>query len=180
MTSSVTDDPRYPVGKFTFDGDRSPAARAARIDVIAELPAQLAESVRGLGPEQLDTPYRDGGWTVRQVVHHVPDSHMNAYIRFKLALTETSPTIKPYEEALWANLSDVRDVPIETSLALLEALHARWVAVLRGMGDADWERGYTHPEQGRVVPLDEALATYAWHSKHHLAHVTRLRERKNW
>lgn len=180
MSTTTADDLRYPVGRFTFDGDRSPAARRAHIDVIAALPAQLAAAVRDLTPAQLDTPYRPDGWTVRQVVHHVPDSHMNAYVRFKLALTETSPTIRPYEEALWAKLSDVRDVPVETSLALLEALHARWVGLLRGMSDADFERGYVHPEQGRLIPLDEALATYDWHSRHHLAHVTRLRERMGW
>lgn len=180
MTTTAPDDLRYPVGRFAFDGDRSAGAREGEIDVIAALPAQLAEAVRGLGPEQLDTPYRPDGWTVRQVVHHVPDSHMNAYVRFKLALTETSPTIRPYEEALWAKLSDVRDAPIETSLTLLDALHVRWVALLRGMSDADFQRGYVHPEQGRFVPLDEALAMYAWHSKHHLAHVTRLRERMGW
>jgi hypothetical protein len=180
MSTTVSDDLRYPVGRFTFDGDRSSAARAARIDVLAALPAQLAGAVRGLDAAQLDTPYRPDGWTVRQVVHHVPDSHMNAYVRFKLALTEPSPTIRPYDEARWATLSDVRDVPVETSLALLDLLHARWVALLRGMSDADWERGYVHPEHGRLVPLDEALAMYAWHSKHHLAHVTRLRDRMGW
>lgn len=179
-TSAVSDDPRYPIGRFAFDGDRSVTARAAHIDALAELPSRLAESVRGLTPSQLDTPYREGGWTVRQVVHHVPDSHMNAYIRFKLALTEPSPMIRPYDEALWAQLGDVHDVPVETSLALLDALHTRWVGLLRGMSDADFARGYTHPEHGRVVPLDEALAMYAWHSKHHLAHVTRLRDRMGW
>lgn len=179
-TPSAADAQRYPVGRFTYDGDDSNAARAARINVLAELPAQLAASVRGLSPEQLDTPYREGGWTVRQVVHHVPDSHVNAYVRFKLALTETAPTIVPYDEAAWARLSDVRDVPIETSLVLLDALHARWVAVLRGMTDADFARTYVHPEHGRTFTLDEVLAMYAWHSKHHLAHVQNLRERMGW
>lgn len=180
MTTPTHEDARYPVGRFTFDDDRSRAARDAHIAVLAALPAQLAASVRGLTTSQLDTPYREGGWTVRQVVHHVPDSHMNAYVRFKLALTEPSPTIRPYDEALWAQLGDVHDVPVETSLALLDSLHARWVALLRGMSDADFERGYVHPEHGRLVPLDEALAMYAWHSKHHLAHVTRLRDRMGW
>lgn len=175
-----TDDLRYPVGRFTFDGDRSRAARDANIAELAELPTRFAASVLDLTPAQLDTPYRDGGWTVRQVVHHVPDSHMNAYVRFKLALTEPSPTIRPYDEALWAKLSDVRDVPVETSLTLLDALHARWVTLLCGMSEAEFERGYVHPEHGRSVPLDEALAMYAWHSKHHLAHVTRLRDRMGW
>lgn len=180
MTTPAAADPRYPVGKFAYDGDRSTEARSAHIDVLAALPAQLAASVHGLTAAQLDTPYRDGGWTVRQVVHHVPDSHMNAYVRFKLALTEPSPTIRPYDEASWARLSDVREVPVETSLALLDALHARWVALLRGMSDADFARGYVHPDHGRLVPLDEALAMYAWHSRHHLAHVTRLRDRMGW
>ena len=180
MTAPTSDDPRYPIGRFAFDGDRSSAARNARIGTIAALPARLSERVRGLTPSQLDTPYREGGWTVRQVVHHIPDSHMNAYVRFKLALTEPSPTIVPYDEAAWARLSDGHDVSLETSLALVDALHAHWVALLRGMSDADFERGYVHPEHGRLVPLDEALAMYAWHSRHHLAHITRLRDRMGW
>jgi hypothetical protein len=127
----------------------------------------------------LNTPYREGGWTVRQVIHHVPDSHMNAYIRFKLALTEHEPTIKPYEEAAWAELSDTRDTPIEVSLALLENLHARWVILLRSMSEADFAKQFRHPALG-VVPLEKNVALYAWHCRHHLAHITALRERQNW
>lgn len=177
---AASDDPRYPVGRFTFDGDRSAAARDARIAVLAAFPSDFAAIVRGLTEPQLDTPYRDGGWTVRHVVHHVPDSHMNAYIRFKLALTEPAPIVRPYDDALWGELSDVRDVPVEISLALLDSLHARWIGLLRGMSDADFRRSYVHPDQERPIPLDEALAMYAWHSRHHLAHVTRLRERMGW
>lgn len=179
-TETTSDDLRYPVGRFAYDGDRTSAARNARIGVLDALATQLVAAVRALTPEQLDTPYRPDGWTVRQVIHHLADGHMHGYARFKLALTEPSPTIRPYDEALWAQLSDVRDVPVLTSLGLLDALHARWVGLLRGMSDADWERGYVHPEQGRLIPLDEALAIYAWHSQHHLAHITRLRERMGW
>jgi hypothetical protein len=135
--------------------------------------------VTGLNDGQLDTPYRDGGWTVRQVVHHVPESHMNAYIRFKLALTEDDPTIKPYDEAAWAELPDVPETPIEISLALLEALHSRWVTMLHLMSDADFLKQFRHPERG-VVTLEMNLALYAWHGKHHVAHITSLRERKQW
>ena len=164
-------DPRFPIGKFVFDGDTSPAARSARIAEIEALPATFRDAVRGFGDAQFDTPYRDGGWTVRQVVHHVPDSHMNAFIRFKLALTEDTPTIKPYEESLWAELPDVRATPPEVSLALLDALHRRWVALLRAMGPADFERSFMHPEHGRTMTLDQALALYAWHGRHHLGHI---------
>ena len=167
----MTSDPRYPIGKFSFDGDTSPAARAARIAEIEALPAAMRAAVRGLSDAQLDTPYRDGGWTVRQVIHHVPDSHMNAFVRFKLALTEDTPTIKPYDESLWAKLPDVGATPPEVSLALLDALHRRWVALLRAMKPEDFARAYMHPEQGRAVPLDQALALYAWHGRHHLGHV---------
>jgi hypothetical protein len=132
-----------------------------------------------LNEEQLDTPYRDGGWTVRQVVHHVPESHMNAYIRFKLALTENEPAVKPYDEAAWAETADVQGTPIEVSLAMLESLHARWVVLLNSMSDADFLKQFRHPEIG-VVPLEKNLALYAWHGKHHVAHITALRERKQW
>lgn len=164
-------DPRYPIGRFSFDGDVSDAARATRIAEIAEAPRRLRAALAGLTPRQLDTPYREGGWTVRQVAHHVPDSHMNAYVRFKLALTEDAPTIKPYDEARWAALPDTRDTPIEVSLALLDALHERWVALLRAMPPADFSRTFVHPEQGRAMSLDMALALYAWHGKHHVGHV---------
>jgi uncharacterized damage-inducible protein DinB len=146
---------------------------------IAEAPAQLRAAVAGLSDDQLNTPYRDGGWTVRQVIHHVPESHMNAYIRFKLALTENEPAIKPYDEAAWAETADVRETPIEVSLALLENLHKRWVVLLTSMSDADFQKQFRHPDLG-VVPLEKNLALYAWHGKHHVAHITSLRERKQW
>jgi uncharacterized damage-inducible protein DinB len=149
------------------------------IDEIAAAPAALRKAVEGLTEAQLDTPYRPGGWSVRQVAHHVPDSHMNAYVRFKLAVTEDSPTIKPYDEAAWAELADVKTVPVATSLALLDAVHERWVAFLRSLGEADWARTFRHPELG-VVPLEKNLALYAWHGRHHVAHVTALRERIGW
>jgi uncharacterized damage-inducible protein DinB len=149
------------------------------IETIAQAPAQLRLAVQGLSEAQLSTPYRDGGWTVRQVVHHVADSHVNAYVRLKLALTENSPTIKPYEESLWAKLPDSDDVPIEVSLALLDALHARWVALLRAMPDADFSRQYEHPETGRH-DVNYLLAMYAWHGEHHTAHITHLRRQRGW
>jgi hypothetical protein len=136
--------------------------------------------VAGLADTQLDTPYRTGGWTVRQVLHHVPDSHINAYTRFKLALTEADPPIKPYQEARWAELSDGRTAPVALSLDLLEALHRRWVLVLDGLAADDWSRSYLHPNQGRRITLDEGLALYAWHGEHHAAHITSLRRRMGW
>jgi DinB superfamily len=139
----------------------------------------LRAATAGLNEEQLNTPYRDGGWTVRQVIHHVPESHMNAYIRFKLALTESEPTIKPYDETAWAETADVRDTPLEVSLALLDNLHKRWVVLLKSMSEADFLKEFRHPELG-VVPLEKNLALYAWHGKHHTAHITSLRERKLW
>jgi uncharacterized damage-inducible protein DinB len=139
----------------------------------------MRAAVAGLTPERFDTPYRPGGWTVRQVVHHVPDSHMNAYVRFKLALTENEPTIKPYEEAAWAELADSASTPVDVSLTLLETLHDRWVRLLRSMTEADFARKFRHPQLG-VVPLDKNLALYAWHGKHHVAHITSLRQRMGW
>jgi uncharacterized damage-inducible protein DinB len=153
--------------------------RQTWIAEIATAPAYLRAAVAGLNQEQLNTPYREGGWTVRQVVHHVPESHMNAYIRFKLALTETDPTVKPYDEAAWAETADVRETPIEVSLALLENLHTRWVIMVRSMSDADFKKQFVHPEIGEVS-LEKNLALYAWHGKHHVAHITSLRERKQW
>src|SRR6202453_3212036 len=172
-------DLRYPIGKFHFEGPTSEEQKQNYIRDIEQAPAILRAAVQGLSDTQLDTPYRPGGWTVRQVIHHVPDSHMNAYIRFKLALTEHEPTIKPYEEAAWAELSDTRDTPIEVSLALLENLHARWVILLRSMSEADFAKQFRHPALG-VVPLEKNVALYAWHCRHHLAHITALRERQNW
>jgi hypothetical protein len=172
-------DPRYPVGEFRLDAPITPARRAAWLDEIAAAPARLREAVCGLDDAKLDTPYRDGGWTVRQVVHHVPDSHLNAYVRFRLALTEDAPIIRPYLEARWAELPDARSGPVEMSLALLETLHVRWVELLRAMTEADFRREFRHPEQGTKT-LEVAAAKYAWHGRHHVAHVTALRARRNW
>jgi len=172
-------DPRYPIGPFTPDSNATPETRAGHIEQIATLPAKMRNALRGLTPEQLNTPYREGGWTVRQVAHHVPDSHMNSYIRFKLALTENVPTIKPYEEGGWARLKDSEVTSIEVSLNLLEALHVRWVNLLRAMKPEDFNRKLNHPESG-VQTLDRALALYSWHGNHHLAHITTLRERMKW
>jgi uncharacterized damage-inducible protein DinB len=173
-------DLRYPVGKFNRPAAALTAEeRQSLIDQIAATPARMREAVAGLNESQLDTPYRDGGWTVRQVVHHVPDSHMNAYTRVKLALTEEQPTIKPYDEAAWAKLNDVRDTPIETSLLLLETLHQRWNTILRAMTGADFERTLIHPDHG-VMTLDALIAMYAWHGRHHVGHITSLRSRSGW
>jgi len=173
------DDLRFPVGKFNRPASLTPDQRRAAIDAVVAAPKHLRAAVRGLDDAKLDTPYRTDGWTVRQVVHHVPDSHMNAFIRFKLALTEDKPTIKPYNEAAWAKLEDARTTPIETSLTLLDCVHDRWVRVLRAMTDADFARELNHPENG-VMNLDQVLALYEWHGKHHVAHVTSLRERNGW
>ncbi|HET7712245.1 MAG TPA: bacillithiol transferase BstA [Thermoanaerobaculia bacterium] len=172
-------DLRYPVGPFQPVNALSPGERRQRIEEIAAAPARMREAVTGLSDEQLDTPYRDGGWTVRQVAHHLPDSHLNAYIRLKLALTESEPTIKPYDEAAWAQLPDSVQTPVETSLTLLESLHQRWVILLRSLRDEDFARTFRHPEHG-VVTLDWLLAMYGWHSRHHVAHITSLRERRGW
>jgi uncharacterized damage-inducible protein DinB len=169
----------YPIGKFTWGGPGSAEDRARRIAEIAAAPAALRDAVAGLSDAQLETAYRPGGWTVRQVAHHVPDSHLNAYVRFKLALTEETPTVKPYDEAAWAELPDVKAVPVEASIDLLARLHERWVAFLSALSEADWKRTFRHPELG-VVPLEKNLALYAWHGRHHVAHVTSLRERMGW
>jgi uncharacterized damage-inducible protein DinB len=172
-------DLRYPIGKFSPQQELTDPERLMLIRQIAEIPANLREAVQTLSNEQLDTPYRPGGWTVRQVVHHVPDSHMNAYIRFKLGVTEQQPTVKPYKENLWAELVDGKSLAIEPSLALLESLHQRWVAFLRSLSATDFARTVIHPENG-VMSLDRALQLYAWHGRHHIAHITSLRERMGW
>ena len=174
---TTTSDPRldalrYPVGRFAAPATISAEDRARYIDEIAAAPAALRSAVKGMSEAKLNTPYRPGGWTIRQVVHHVPDSHLNAYIRMKLALTEDAPRITAYMEDRWAELPDSRDVPIETSLVLLESVQERWVALMRAMTDAQWQRVYVHPEQGRF-PLDRQAALYAWHGRHHVAHITR-------
>jgi uncharacterized damage-inducible protein DinB len=171
-------DLRYPIGPFQRPDSLDAKGREAAITAITQLPAEFRRAVSGLNDSQLDTPYRPGGWTVRQVAHHVPDSHMNAYVRFKLALTEDNPTIKPYEESLWARLAD-SSLPIETSLRLLENLHDRWVVLLKSITLEQWERPFVHPETGSQR-LFQLLALYSWHGAHHTGHVTSLRERMGW
>jgi hypothetical protein len=162
---------RYPVGRFERLKDPlDRAARAALFDIIERTPATFRSLVTGRSEEQLDTRYRPGGWTVRQVVHHVPDSHMNAYIRMKWAITEDAPDIKAYDEAKWAELPEAKTGPAEMSIALLESLHRRWVMFLRALSDADFGKLYVHPELGKVT-LDEAVALYAWHCRHHTGHI---------
>ena len=164
-------DLRYPIGKYQRPEVITPEDRRGWIEDVARAPGELRAVVARLTPAQLDLSYRPEGWTARQVIHHIPDSHTNAYIRFKLALTESTPTIKPYREELWAELADSRVRPIDVSLRLLEAVHERWLVVLRNMSDADFRRGFLHPEHGRVLPLEEVLALYSWHGRHHTAHV---------
>jgi hypothetical protein len=171
-------DPRYPIGKFEYQGTPTTEQRLELISNIEQTPARLRAAVSGLSDSQLNTPYRDGGWTLRQLAHHVPDSHMNAYIRFKLALTEDEPTIKPYQEARWAELRDSQAAP-EISLVLLDCIHKRWVMVLRAMNETDWKRTFRHPELGTMT-LEKTLDLYSWHGRHHVAHVTTLREKLGW
>ena len=173
------EDLRYPIGKFSVEGEITPDRRQDWISQIAAAPSLLRSALGGLSDEQLATPYRPSGWTLRQLAHHMPDSHMNSYVRFRLALTEDEPTIKPYHEDRWAELDDARTAPVAVSLALLDSLHARWVLLLRSLADADWQRTFRHPERG-LMTLERNLALYAWHGRHHVAHVTGLRERKGW
>jgi len=172
-------DLRYPIGPFKFEGEPSESQLKQFISDIEQTPARLRAALAGLTEEQIETPYRPGGWTLRQVAHHVPDSHMNAYVRMKLALTEDNPTIKPYDEARWAETPEVQGTPIKVSLTILEALHQRWVALLRELKTADFARTFTHPESG-VWTLGKYIALYSWHGKHHVAHITSLRERMGW
>jgi uncharacterized damage-inducible protein DinB len=169
---------KYPVGRFEYDQQPNPNKRSMWLTSIEALPGNMRDAVTGLSDEQLDTTYREGGWTVRQVVHHVADSHMNAYVRLKLALTEIEPAIKPYEESRWAELPDSR-LSVEVSLALLDALHSRWTVLLRSMKAEAFARSWRHPEHG-VRDLDFLLQLYAWHSRHHVGHVRSLRERMRW
>lgn len=174
------EDLRYPVGQHSFDTVIEESEYPKLIDVIANAPKVLRDAVTGMTDEQLDTPYREDGWTVRQVVHHLGDSHINAFCRLKLALTENDPAIKPYDEAAWAELADAK-APVEVSLRLLETLHERWVRIWKSVNSAELrKRGFFHPEHKRVIKLDQVLAMYAWHCRHHTAHITRLRERKGW
>lgn len=175
----MSDELRYPVGPWIWPTEVTPAERARHIRDIEDLPAKLREAVAGLDPRHLDIPYREGGWTIRQIVHHVPESHMNSYIRFKLALTEENPTVKPYDEALWAKLPDASTAPIELSLNLADALHQRWVIVLRSMTDGEFERTYYHPENG-THKLDAIVGLYAWHGRHHAAQIVATRKYYSW
>jgi uncharacterized damage-inducible protein DinB len=172
-------DLRYPIGKYEAKNLLTPAERAEAIVQIAEAPKRLRDAVGGLSGGQLDTPYRPSGWTVRQVAHHIPDSHMNAYTRMKLALTEDEPTIRPYEEQLWAELADSRETPVEVSVALLEFLHLRWEVLLRSLQLPDFARTLRHPVVG-VMTLDNLIHHYAWHGRHHVAQITELRRREGW
>ncbi len=172
-------DLRYPVGQFEFTEPLTAEKRDVLITEIEETPARLRAAVSGLTDEQLDTPYRPDGWTVRQVVHHLPDSHVNSYMRFKLALTEEEPMIRTYHEERWAELSEARSAPIDVSLDLLDALHRRWVMFLRMLTAEDLTRSFKHPEWG-LVSIDKAIGMYAWHGRHHVAHITSLRDRMNW
>jgi len=170
----------YPVGRFEYSGPLTAGERDRLIAEIAAAPAAFRAAVEGLTPKQLDTPYRPGGWTVRQVVHHLPDSHMNAFIRFKLGLTQDRPTINPYDQDRWAALADAAHTPVETSLTLLDAVHQRWVVLLRSLDTADFARAVNHPEHSAPLTLDKIVALYAWHGRHHTAHVTGLRHRMGW
>ncbi len=172
-------DERYPIGNFQAPKEVTEAMRAEAMEEIANTPKKMRMAVQGLSDQQLDTPYRDGGWTVRQVVHHMADSHMNAVIRLRLALTETDPTIKPYNEAAWAKLEDAAHADPEVSLRLLESLHERWARLLRSMKPEDFEKTFVHPEHGKRT-LNWLLFLYAWHGRHHTAHVTGLRKRQGW
>jgi len=173
------EDLRFPVGKFHYDKSPSDQQKQVFLEEIAQTPTLLRGAVAGLADAQLDTPYRPGGWTVRQVVHHVPDSHLNSYMRFKLALTEDEPTIKTYAEDRWAELADSKATPIEVSLTLLDSLHDRWVRLLRSLTPEEWKRTFRHPELGPMT-LEKTLALYAWHGRHHVAHITELRKRMSW
>jgi hypothetical protein len=175
----TVDELRYPVGRFTAAPEWTPAVRAAAIDDIARLPARMRAAVEGLDEQQLDVPYRPGGWTVRQVVHHVADSHMHGLMRIKLALTEETPTIKPYDENAFATLPDMR-LPIEVSLNLLASLHVRWVALYEGLSGEQFSRSFHHPQLEETITLEHHAQMYAWHSRHHVAHVTALRRRQGW
>jgi hypothetical protein len=174
---------RYPIGDFSRPASSTGEARAAHIQTLRLLPERLTAAVAGLDDRQLDTAYREGGWTLRQVVHHVADSHANAYVRMKLALTEDWPTIKPYDEAAWADLADAQRLPVDVSLNLIAALHARWVSLLESLSDEDFHKGYVHPamlENSGKQNLAHVLAIYDWHSRHHTAHIANLRSRMGW
>lgn len=179
MTQVTHTDPRYPIGEFRRKASYSAEEREGYIEQLKQIPLSLKAALAGLSNAQLDTPYREGGWTLRQVAHHIPDSHLNAYLRVKLALTEDQPVIKPYEENAWVRLADTPNTPLEVSVALLEALHTRWAILFESLAEPDWKREYRHPESG-VVSIEATLAAYVWHGQHHVAHITHLRQRKGW
>jgi hypothetical protein len=179
MATQTVLDPRYPIGKFERPEVLDAQKRRACIATLCALPENLRAAVYGMTDSQIDTPYREGGWTVRQLVHHVADSHMNAYVRTRLALTENWPTIKPYDEKLWAGLPDAKGLPADVSLELVDTLHRRWVALFESLSEEQWKRGYVHPESGRHT-LEQVAALYDWHSRHHVAHITGLRKSRDW
>jgi hypothetical protein len=171
---------RYPVGKFSFPAELNSNERNEMLEIIATLPTKMRDALQGLSDKQLDTPYREGGWTIRQVVHHVFDSHVNAYIRMKLTVTEDVPVIKPYDQDKWSQLADARMAPVEISLSLIEGIHTRWMIFLHSLKEDDYKLCFFHPEHKRKISLDQTLALYAWHCRHHLAHITELRKRMMW
>jgi uncharacterized damage-inducible protein DinB len=175
----MSEDLRFPIGKFDSKIEITPQMREGFIHTIEELPAKFRTAIKGLSEQQIDTPYRDEGWTVRQLVHHVADSHINSFCRFKLGLSEEAPTIKPYDEAMWAEMADSVNAPVDLSLSIIDGVHARWALLLKSMSGADFARKINHPERG-AMSLDSMLALYGWHSRHHTAHVTKLRERNAW
>ncbi len=172
-------DPRFPIGPYASAGNIAAAERIHAIATLAELPSHLRDAVAGLDDGQLDTPYREGGWTARQVTHHIADSHMNAFIRLHRALTEDWPAVTPYDEKAWAELIDSQTAPIDSSLEIVEGVHARWVRLLESLSADQWERGFKHPKMGPMT-VEAATLLYAWHSRHHVAHITQLRRKKGW
>lgn len=180
METLTLDQLKYPIGKFSFNASADEKEIKQWISEIERLPSLLRNAVKGLNDSQLDTPYRPEGWTVRQVVHHLADSHMNAYTRFKLALTEDHPTIKPYDEKLWAEMDDAKNIPVEVSLAILDALHVRFVHMLKKITPADHSKSVFHPESKREMSVKFLMNLYAWHGKHHTAHIMELRQRNKW
>ena len=180
MTDAELENLKYPIGKFNKPVSFSASDRAERIGVIERLPARLSAEMSGLSDAQCDTPYRPGGWTIRQVVHHLADSHLNSFVRMKLTLTEENPTIKPYFEDRWATTPDAAAMAVKPGLDLLSGLHARWTVLLRSLGEKDFQRTFFHPQRQQSMSLDENLALYAWHCSHHLAHITGLKKMKGW
>ncbi len=179
MPETAPVDLRYPVGKWEKKGPLTHDEREKMIESVAAAPERVRAATAGLNDSQLNTPYRPGGWTVRQTVHHIADSHMNAFIRMRLGVTEVEPTVKPYDEKLWAELIDTRSAPVELSLSILDALHKRWVMFMRAMREIDFMRAINHPENGKMT-LDDVLSLYEWHGRHHAGHITALRTRAGW